>query len=81
MRIGRWSYLPFGRQPRPRHDHPAKLASYMASGTPILASITGEGAVAVQQADCGFATPAGDAVALADAMIQLYQPPPSAEKN
>lgn len=55
---------------------PAKLASYMASGTPILASITGEGAAAVQQADCGFATPAGDAAALADAMIQLYQLPP-----
>ncbi len=50
---------------------PAKLASYMASGTPILASITGEGALAVQQANCGFASSAGDADALADSMLAL----------
>ncbi len=50
---------------------PAKLASYMASRTPILASITGEGALAVEQANCGFATPAGDAAALADSMLAL----------
>lgn len=51
---------------------PAKLASYMASGTPILASITGEGAKAVEQANCGIATPAGDATALAQAIQTLY---------
>ena len=50
---------------------PAKLASYMASGTPILASITGEGALAVQQANCGFASPAGDVNALANSMLAL----------
>ena len=60
---------------------PAKLASYMASGTPILASITGEGALAVQKADCGFTAPAGDAAALAQAMHQLYKCSPARRKQ
>ena len=50
---------------------PAKLASYMASGKPVLASITGEGARAVEQADCGFASSASDAQALAENILAL----------
>ncbi len=50
---------------------PAKLASYMASGKPVLASITGEGARAVEQAGCGFASGAGDAEALAENILAL----------
>ena len=50
---------------------PAKLASYMASGKPVLASITGEGARAVEQADCGFASSASDAEALAENILAL----------
>ncbi len=54
---------------------PAKIASYMAAGRPILASMNGEGAKAVQVAACGFATPAQDARALASAMLALYKMP------
>lgn len=54
---------------------PAKLASYMASGKPVLASITGEGARAVEQADCGFASGAGDAQALAENILALRAMP------
>lgn len=56
---------------------PAKIASYMAGAKPILASIDGEGARAVQRAKCGFATPAGDVQALADAMLALYNTEPA----
>ena len=52
---------------------PAKIASYMAAAKPLLASMDGEGARAVETAGCGFASPAEDSDALAKNMLALYQ--------
>jgi glycosyltransferase involved in cell wall biosynthesis len=51
---------------------PNKVQAYMASGRPILASLNGEGARLVKEADAGLAVPAGDAKALAAAALQLF---------
>lgn len=56
---------------------PNKVQAYMASGRPILASLNGEGARLVKEADAGLATPAGDAKALAAAVLQLFQMTPA----
>ena len=52
---------------------PNKVQAYLASGRPILASLNGEGARIVTQANAGIATPASDAKALADAVLKLYK--------
>ena len=52
---------------------PAKIASYMAAAKPLLASMDGEGARAVEAAGCGFTSPAEDSDALAKNMLALYQ--------
>lgn len=54
---------------------PAKITSYCAAGRPILASMDGEGARVVQQAGCGFTSPAEDAEALAENLLRLYRLP------
>jgi glycosyltransferase involved in cell wall biosynthesis len=61
-------------------DHPAfaatipsKMQTYMAAGRPILASLNGEGARLVTEAGAGVAAPAGDAAALAQAVLSLYR--------
>lgn len=51
---------------------PAKIASYMAAAKPILASMDGEGALAVEKAACGFASGAENADALAQNMLRLF---------
>lgn len=51
---------------------PGKLASYMAAGKPILASMNGSGFAAVQQSGGGLASPACDQQALAENMVKLY---------
>lgn len=50
---------------------PAKVASYMAAGKPVLASLNGEGAAAVKAAGCGLASPACDVLALAQNIAAL----------
>jgi glycosyltransferase involved in cell wall biosynthesis len=45
---------------------PAKLQSYLACGRPILASLDGEGARAVEESGAGYASAAGNARGLAD---------------
>lgn len=50
---------------------PGKLASYMAAGKPVLASMNGAGAQAVQQSGGGLVSPACDQQALAENMVQL----------
>ncbi|MDD4851135.1 MAG: glycosyltransferase family 4 protein, partial [Gemmiger sp.] len=55
---------------------PAKLASYMAAGKPVVASMDGAGFAAVQQAACGFAAPACDVNALATALCTLCRMAP-----
>lgn len=50
---------------------PGKLASYMAAGKPILASMNGAGFAAVQQSGGGLVSPACDQHALAENMLRL----------
>ena len=50
---------------------PAKVASYMAMGKPILASMNGEGYAAVKESGAGLVSPAGDSAALAENMAAL----------
>lgn len=56
---------------------PGKLQSYLAAGLPILAMLDGEGAQVVREAGAGLASPAGDAQALADAVLRLAALPPA----
>jgi glycosyltransferase involved in cell wall biosynthesis len=54
---------------------PSKIQAYMAAGKPIIACLNGEGARLVKEAGAGLTTPAEDAHALADAILELYQAP------
>lgn len=56
---------------------PAKVASYMAAGKPVLASMDGAGYAAVAEAG-GLASPACDADALADNLLVLTRMTPAA---
>ena len=55
---------------------PSKLQSYMCAGKPIIASLNGEAARLVIDAQAGFACPAEDAEALAKAVMRLYEMTP-----
>ncbi len=50
---------------------PGKLQSYLASGIPVLAMLDGEGADLVQRSHSGLTCAAGDATALAAAILRL----------
>lgn len=52
---------------------PNKVQAYMAAGRPILACLNGEGARIVEEAAAGLSVPAGDAKALAAAVLRLYR--------
>ncbi len=52
---------------------PNRLQTYMACGKPILASIDGEAARFIQEADCGFVSPANDADAFVSIVEQFLQ--------
>ena len=52
---------------------PGRLQTYMAAGRPILASLNGEGARLIIEAEAGLAAPAEDPRALADAVLQLFR--------
>lgn len=64
------------RQPILVQTIPSKLQAYLAAGKPILASLDGEGARVVEEAEAGVATPAEDAPALAAAVRRLYAATP-----
>lgn len=51
---------------------PNKVQAYMAAGRPILASLNGEGARLVIEANAGLASPAEDPRALADSVLSLF---------
>lgn len=55
---------------------PSKLQSYLAAGKPVIASCNGEAARVVTKADAGLVCPAGDATALAKAVLKLFQMKP-----
>lgn len=59
---------------------PNKIQAYMAAGRPIIASLNGEGARLVVEAEAGLATPAEDAEALAEAILRIYKLSPD-ERN
>ncbi len=50
---------------------PAKVQTYMAYGIPVLASADMETARVLEEARCGFSSPAGDAKALSEEIIRL----------
>ena len=52
---------------------PAKVASCMAAGKPIIASMDGEGARAIQEAECGYVAPAGDENRLCDCLLEFME--------
>ena len=54
---------------------PGKLASYMAAGKPVVASMNGAGQAAVAESGCGLVSPACDRQALADNLLRLYAMP------
>ncbi len=54
---------------------PNKVQAYLAAGRPIIACLNGEGARLVVEAEAGLATPAEDARALADTILNLYHSP------
>lgn len=51
---------------------PSKLQAYLAAGKPIIASLDGEGANVVEEANAGVTCPAEDATELARAVRKLY---------
>ncbi|MCQ8897730.1 glycosyltransferase family 4 protein [Limnobacter humi] len=59
---------------------PSKVLGYMAAGKPVLASVdaNSETARLVDDAECGWVVPAGDANALAQAVQQLLGDPSAA---
>ena len=50
---------------------PSKVQGYLAAGRPVIASLNGEGARVVKEAEAGVACSAGDAGALAEAVQVL----------
>jgi glycosyltransferase involved in cell wall biosynthesis len=56
---------------------PSKVQSYLACGRPILAALDGEGARVIDESGGGVAVPAGDAKALAGAVLKMYGMPKS----
>jgi colanic acid biosynthesis glycosyl transferase WcaI len=54
---------------------PAKLYEGMATGTPVVAAIRGEGEALIGEAGAGIVTPIGDADALTDAIRALANDP------
>lgn len=51
---------------------PSKVQGYLAAGRPVIASLNGEGARVIREANAGFACPAGDGDALAAAITTLF---------
>lgn len=56
---------------------PSKMQTYLSAGRPILAALDGEGARILNEAGAGFASPAGDAEALATAIRRMARLPES----
>ncbi|WP_049546276.1 glycosyltransferase family 4 protein [Vibrio nigripulchritudo] len=50
---------------------PSKVQAYLASGKPILASLSGAGAEIISESHCGIISPPGDSKALSIAMQQM----------
>lgn len=57
--------------PRAPQSLPNKLFEYLAAGLPVISSLAGEAADLLRQQACGLSYPAGDAGALAAAVLRL----------
>ncbi len=73
--------LPLKKDPLFALTAPGKLQSYLSSGTPILASLDGEGADIVARANAGITCPASDVDALVEATLKLYRMTPAERKT
>ncbi len=51
---------------------PSKIQSYLACGRPIIASLDGEGAKIIEEANAGFTSPSENEIMLADSISKLY---------
>ncbi|WET70808.1 glycosyltransferase family 4 protein [Sphingobacterium sp.] len=51
---------------------PSKIQSYLACGKPILASLDGEGARIIQEANAGFTSPAENSTELSQNIFKLF---------
>lgn len=60
---------------------PAKIQTYLAVGKPVIAALDGEGARIVIEAGAGVASEAGNAQALADAILKLKNLSPVERKQ
>lgn len=60
---------------------PNKLQAYMASGRPIIASLNGEGARLIDESGAGISVAAEDPIALAEAILLMYQLPEDRRKK
>ncbi len=69
------------RSPIMSQTVPSKVQAYLAAGRPIIASLDGEGARVVIEANAGVASPAEDANGLADAIRQLRNASPEIRKG
>ena len=54
---------------------PAKIQSYLACRKPIIAALDGEGGRLITESGTGLASSAGDAEALAESILAMYQMP------
>lgn len=59
---------------------PAKMYESLATGTPVVAAIRGEGATLIEQAGAGIVVPIGDAAAYVAALQRLADDPALREK-
>ena len=50
---------------------PSKIQSYLACGKPIIASLDGEGARIIVEAEAGYTSPAEDSAALAEIIMSF----------
>jgi glycosyltransferase involved in cell wall biosynthesis len=56
---------------------PSKIQSYLACGRPIVAALDGEGARVIDESGGGLTVPAGDAIGLAEVIMNMYGMPKS----
>lgn len=55
--------------------------SYLTCGKPIIAALDGEGGRLVEESGAGLASPAGDAEAMAKAVLAMYHMPKAKREN
>lgn len=60
---------------------PAKLQAYMASGRPVVAMLSGEGAELIKKSNCGFVSESGDFMNFAEMILKLYRMSPEHRKQ